>query len=354
MATPRCRSERVGSRIDLAHRAQRPDGPAARSRPAGRADEAMHQGDQVRTTSSRRRSAGGRQATAGRQPDGGRPGRPPGGRVARGWRRLAGGRRRLVRPALPSRPRLGARVRFAVMGPPGCAGVAWSWAIRCEPARRWRRESSLRDVLRRPGGPHRHPGQLGQLGVGEVVGGPHRGVLAGQPGAEEQRVVGAEGDRGAGLRAGWAAAPRSGRCRRPSATFETGQTSRATPASTIRSSSAGSSTARTPCPSRSACRSSRQVRTLLGPEQLAAVRGQQQAGSLGDRERRARSRRCGPAARRWTGRTRRRPGRRTARPAGPASARPAGAGSGWRRSPAAMPSPVSREAVARPRPARGR
>ena len=33
----------------------------------------------------------------------------------------------------------------------------------------------------------------------EVVGGAHRGVLAGQPGAEQQRVVGAERDRGAGL-----------------------------------------------------------------------------------------------------------------------------------------------------------
>ena len=34
--------------------------------------------------------------------------------------------------------------------------------------------------------------------VAEVVGGPHRGVLAGQPRAEEQRVVGAQRDRGAG------------------------------------------------------------------------------------------------------------------------------------------------------------
>ena len=57
-------------------------------------------------------------------------------------------------------------------------------------------------------------GQLGQLCVGEVVGGAHGGVLPGQPGPEQQRVVGAERDRGAGGEQRRAAAPRSGRSRR--------------------------------------------------------------------------------------------------------------------------------------------
>ncbi|CAO0826410.1 hypothetical protein SMICM17S_04006 [Streptomyces microflavus] len=51
------------------------------------------------------------------------------------------------------------------------------------------------------------------------------------------------------------------------------------------------------------------------------------------------------AARRWRARSRRRPGPRTARQAAPGSGRPAGASSGWRRSPRACPSPVSRAAL---------
>ena len=45
------------------------------------------------------------------------------------------------------------------------------------------------------GRPHRHPGQLGELGVGELVRGAHRGVLPGQLRPEEQRVVGARARR---------------------------------------------------------------------------------------------------------------------------------------------------------------
>ena len=60
----------------------------------------------------------------------------------------------------------------------------------------------------------RHPRQLGELGVGEVVGGAHGGVLTGQPRPEQQRVVGAQRDRRAGRQQRRAAAPRSGRSRR--------------------------------------------------------------------------------------------------------------------------------------------
>ena len=88
---------------------------------------------------------------------------------------------------------------------------------------------------------------------------------AGQPRAEQQRVVGAERDGRARGEQRAAAAPRSGRSRRRAPRWRPGRPRAATPASTIRSSSAGSSAARTPWPSRSACRSSRQTRTCSGP-----------------------------------------------------------------------------------------
>ena len=109
------------------------------------------------------------------------------------------------------------------------------------------------DVVGRARGAHRHRGQLGELLVGEVVRGAHRGVLVGQPGAEQQRVVGAERDGGAGLEQlrqrhrGQVASRRRARRWRP------GRPPGRRPASTSRSSRRGSSTDRTPWPSRSAC-----------------------------------------------------------------------------------------------------
>ena len=70
---------------------------------------------------------------------------------------------------------------------------------------------------------------------------------------------------------------------------------------------------------------------VLGAAQLAAVRGEQQPGPLGDRGRPGRSRRCCRGARRWRARSRPRRGRRTGRRGGPACGRRAGAGCGWRR-----------------------
>ena len=46
---------------------------------------------------------------------------------------------------------------------------------------------------------HRHCGQLGQLRIGEPVHGPGQLVLGGQPGAEQQRVVGTERHRDPGV-----------------------------------------------------------------------------------------------------------------------------------------------------------
>ncbi len=68
-------------------------------------------------------------------------------------------------------------------------------------------------VVRRRRGPHRHPRQLGELLVGEVVRGAHGGVLPEQAGAEEQRVVRRRGRRSRRPRGGWAAAPTRGRSR---------------------------------------------------------------------------------------------------------------------------------------------
>ena len=82
---------------------------------------------------------------------------------------------------------------------------------------------------------------------------------------------------------------------------------------------------------------------LLGPEQLAAVRDQQQPGPLGDRERRREVARCCRAARRWTARSRPRRGRRTA----PASRARVRASSGCRVRLAAITTAMPEAGVAR-------
>ena len=195
------------------------------------------------------------------------------------------------------------------------------------------RERRGAEVVGCPRGAHRHPGQLGELRVGELVGGAHRGVLAGQPRAEEQRVVGAERDGRAGGEQRSAAAPRSGRSRRRARRWRPGRP-RGRPRP--RRSGPGAPGPRRPGrrgragPRRS---ESRQTRMCSGPAQLAAVRHQQQPGRARRCGRRTRSRRCCRGARRWRARSRPRRGRRTARRAGPGCGRRAGAGSGWRRSP---------------------
>ena len=119
-------------------------------------------------------------------------------------------------------------------------------------------------------------------------------VLVGQPGAEQQRVVGAERDRRRRPRTAAAAAPTSGRGRRPSATLETGQTSSVTPASTTRASSVG------------VLDRADAVADPVGVQVVQAASGrspartarrraaQQQPGALGDLERRRERRRCSP------------------------------------------------------------
>ena len=190
----------------------------------------------------------------------------------------------------------------------------------------------------------RHPGQLGQLVVGEAVDVAGRLVLREQP-----RVRTAAGRRRRARsarrrRTARAAAPPPGRGRRRARRSTVGQTSSVTPAS---------------------ARCATSVRVLdrphavtdplraepvqarphaLGAAQLAAVRRGEQAGSVGDLERLARTPAPHPGARRSTARTRRRRGRRTAPPAGPASGRPAGAGSGWPRSRSRPCTPVASDA----------
>ena len=53
--------------------------------------------------------------------------------------------------------------------------------------------------LRGPRREERAAGERGEVGVAEVVGGAHRGVLAREPGSEQQRIVGAERDERARL-----------------------------------------------------------------------------------------------------------------------------------------------------------
>ena len=167
--------------------------------------------------------------------------------------------------------------------------------------------------------------------VGEVVGGAHGGVLPGQPGAEQQRVVGAERDRRAGLE--------QRRQRHRGQVGVDAERDVGDRADLERHAGLDDPVEQRGVLGRrgrrgraaGACRASRQLRDVLGPAQLAAVRDQQQPGPLGDRGRRRRTRRSSRAARRWRGRSRPPRGRRTARRAGPGCGRRAGAGCGWRR-----------------------
>ena len=95
--------------------------------------------------------------------------------------------------------------------------------------------------------------QLGELVVVEVVGGAHRGVLAGQPRAEQQRVVGAQRDRRARPPAAWAAAPRSGRSRRRARRWRPGRPRARRRPRRSGPAGPGPPPTRTPWPSRSAC-----------------------------------------------------------------------------------------------------
>ena len=181
-------------------------------------------------------------------------------------------------------------------------------------------------------GPHRHRRQPGQVGVGEVVGRAHRGVLGGQPRAEQQRVVGTERDRRAGLeqrgqRHGGEVGVHAERdvgdradLERDPGVDHPGQQVGVLDRADAVTEPAGVE----------------QVDARGAPTRVRSAhrRGAPAAGRPARRSRtRARTPRSRRVARRWRARSRRRRGRRTGRRAGPACARPGGAGCGWRRSP---------------------
>ena len=178
-----------------------------------------------------------------------------------------------------------------------------------------------------------------RVGVVEVVGGAHRGVLAEQPRTEQQRVVGPERDGGTRVEQRRDRHGARGRCRcrarrsrsgRPPARCRSGRSARA---------------AQGPRRSGPRARAGRRRGARPPPhagraQQLASVRHEAQACPARDGEGRGEVAGACLVARRWTGRTPRHPRRRTAPRAGPACARRAGAGCGWRRSTSAIPRPV--------------
>ncbi len=129
-------------------------------------------------------------------------------------------------------------------------------------------------------------GEPGQSRVVEPVDVPGQLVLGGQPGPEQQRVVGPERDRYARVEQRGSAARRPAVAATPSATFDAGQTSSVICRPASRLTSAGSVAAPTPWPTRSACRSSHAAADALRAEQFAAVRDREQPGPGRDPERR--------------------------------------------------------------------
>ena len=190
----------------------------------------------------------------------------------------------------------------------------------------------------------RHPRQLGQRGVVEVVGGAHGGVLPGQPGAEEQRVVGAEGHRRAGRE-------QLGERHRGEVGVDA---ERDVGDRAHLERDAGGDDA---VEQLGVLRAAYAVAEPLGAEARrgrcgrgrARAAPRRAAPAAARRARRSRKaprevRRCARAARRWTARSRPRRGRRTGAPGAPACGRRAGGACGWRRSPPPMPRPVRAEA----------
>ena len=119
------------------------------------------------------------------------------------------------------------------------------------------------------GAEDRHAGEVGQLARSELVHIAGDLVLLNQAPAEQKRIIGPERDRHASLeqvRTGTDAA--SGAT--PSPTLDDGQTSRVTSAAASRLTTSGSSTARTPCPIRSARSRSSVAVTLAAPSSSPA------------------------------------------------------------------------------------
>ena len=169
-------------------------------------------------------------------------------------------------------------------------------------------------------------------------------VLGGQPGAEEQRVVGAERHRHPGVEQ---RAQRDVLGLLVDAERHVGRRADLAGHPPVGEPAAAAAGPRPPARrgrSAPACRSSRQSRTLARAGQLAAVRGGEQAALAGDGEGAVEV--AGQAAALVVGEPEADDARgpRTARRAGPACGRPAGASSGWRRPGPACRRPVSRDA----------